>query len=42
MIYRPLANDFSTPIIEAGMAIAITAIARFGSNSATIKSHDNI
>jgi hypothetical protein len=31
--YLPLANDFSTPIMEAGIAIATNANAKFGSSS---------
>jgi len=31
--YLPLANDFSTPIMEAGIAIATKASAKLGSSS---------
>jgi len=33
IFYRPLAKDFSTPIMEAGIAIATNASAKFGSSS---------
>ena len=33
--YLPDAKDFSTPIIEAGIAIATKARAKFGSSSIT-------
>jgi len=31
--YLPLANDFSTPIMEAGIAMATNAKAKLGSSS---------
>jgi hypothetical protein len=31
--YLPLAKDFSTPIMDAGIAIATKASAKFGSSS---------